>query len=112
ENVAHPVQGFHVVFERWAPEQPDLRDIRRAKARLAALAFDRFDHRRFFAADVGAGAAAQVDRRNRARRVRTQRRDLVLEDLAAAVILVAKVDVDLVDADGPGGDQRALGKAG
>ena len=43
-------------------EEADLRDVRRAQPRHAALALDRLDHRRLFAADVGAGAAAQVDR--------------------------------------------------
>ena len=60
-DVAHPVQRLQVVLERRPAEQADLRDVRRAQARHAALAFDRFDHRRLFAADVGAGAAAQLD---------------------------------------------------
>ncbi len=64
ENVAHPVQRLHVVLERGTAEQADLRHVRRAQARLAALALDRFDHRGLFAADVRAGAASQMDRRN------------------------------------------------
>ena len=47
----------------------------------------------------------------RVRRIRLQRRDLALEDRAAAVILVAQVDVDRVDADRPRRDQRAFEKA-
>src|SRR6202011_1178761 len=92
-------------------EQADLRDVGRAQAGLTALAFDRLDHRRLFATDVGAGAATQMDDRDRARWVGTQRRDLVFEDLAATVIFVAKVDIDLADTDGPGRDQRAFEKA-
>ena len=61
EDLAHPVQRLEVVLQRRPAEQADLRDVRRAQPRHAALAFDRFDHRRLFAADVGAGAAPQDD---------------------------------------------------
>ena len=111
QDLAHPVQRLHVVLERRASEETDLRDVRRAQPRHAALAFDRFDHRRLFAADVGAGAAPQVDRRQRARRIGLQRRDLALQDLAAAGVLVAQVDVDFGDADRPRGDERAFEEA-
>ena len=111
EDLAHPVQRFHVVLERRPAEQANLRDVGRTQARLAALALDRLDHRGLFAADVGACASAQMDRRNRARRIRLQRRDLLLRSLAAAVVLVAKVDIDLRDADRPGRDQRTFEEA-
>ncbi len=111
EDGAHPVQRLHVVLERGPAEEADLGDVGRPQARLAALALDRLDHRRLFAADVGAGAAPKVNRRQRARRVGLQRRDLLLEDRAAAVVLVAQIDVDRLDADRPGGDQRAFEKA-
>ena len=65
------------------PKRPDLRDVRRAQPRHAALAFDRLDHRRLLAADVRAGTAAQVDRRQRARRIGCERGDLAGEDRAA-----------------------------
>ena len=42
-------------------EQPDLDRERRLVARLAALALDRLEQRRLLAADVGAGAAPQLD---------------------------------------------------
>src|SRR3984893_10259111 len=61
DDVAHPVERLHGLLEGRAAEQPDLRDIRRTMARQAALALDRFDHRGFFAADIGAGAAAQIN---------------------------------------------------
>src|SRR6516162_8418045 len=61
DNVAHPEQRLDILFERRAAEQADLRDIRRTMPRQAALTFDRFDHRGFFAADICAGAAAQMD---------------------------------------------------
>ena len=111
DDVAHPMERFHVVLERRPPEEADLRDVRRAQPRLAAFALDRLDHRGLFAADVGAGAAAKMNRRQRARRIRLQRRDLALENRAAAVILVAQVDVDLGDAHRPRGDERAFEEA-
>src|SRR5688500_1116234 len=51
-----------------------------------------------------------MNRRNGVWRVGVQRRDLALEDLAAAVILVAKINVDGIDADRPGCDQSAFEK--
>ena len=62
EDVAHPEERLHVVLERRAAEEAHLRDVRRTQSRHPALAFDRLDHRRLFAADVRAGAAPQVDR--------------------------------------------------
>ncbi len=90
------------------PKRPDLRDVRRAQPRHPALALDRLDHRRLFAADVGAGAAAQMQARQRARRIRLELRDRLLEDRAARGVLVAQIDVDVVDAHRPRGDQRAF----
>src|ERR1700682_2358320 len=63
QDVAHPVQRFHVVLERGTPEESHLRDVWRTKARHATLAFDRFDHGRLFAADVRSGAAPQMNSR-------------------------------------------------
>src|SRR5439155_18796565 len=53
-------------------------EVGRAQPRFAALAFNRFDHRGLFAADVGTGTAAQENRRNRAWRIRLQRGDFGL----------------------------------
>ena len=111
QDFAHPVQRLHVVLERGPVEKPDLGDVGRAQPRHAALALDRLDHRRFLAADVGARAAAKMDRRQPARRIRPQRPDFPFQDRAAAVVLVAKIDVDLVDADRPGRDKRSFYKA-
>ena len=41
DDVAHPVHRLDVLLERRAAEQADLRDVRRAMARQAALALDR-----------------------------------------------------------------------
>jgi hypothetical protein len=61
DDVANPEQGLDVLLERRAAEQADLRHVRRAVSWQPALAFDRLDHRGFFSANVGAGAAANVD---------------------------------------------------
>ena len=54
-------QRLDVVDDRRLAEQPDLDRERRLVARLAALALDRLEQRRLLAADVGAGAAADLD---------------------------------------------------
>ena len=69
DDVAHPVERLEVVLQRGPAEQADLRDVGRAHARFAALALDALDHRGLLAADVGAGAAPQLDARQRAGRI-------------------------------------------
>src|SRR3546814_21015021 len=61
DNVAHPPQGLDVVDQGRPAEHTALRHVGRAVARQAALALDALDHRGLLAADVGAGAAAQID---------------------------------------------------
>src|ERR1700694_2298799 len=63
DDLPHPVHRLHVVLEGGTVEEAYLSDVRRAQARHAALALDRLDHRRLFAADVRSGAAAHVNRR-------------------------------------------------
>ncbi len=117
DDVAHPVQGLDVVLERGPAEQPDLSDVGRAQPRQAAPALDRLDHGRLLAADVGPGAAPQLDARQRPGRARGQRRrglqprELALEQGAQAVVLVTQVDPYRLDAHGPGGNQHALERA-
>src|SRR6267143_424003 len=111
DDLAHPVHRLQVVLERGTVEEADLRDVRRAQARHAALALDRLDHRRLFAADVRPGAAAHVNRRQRARRAVFQPQQFLFQNRTAASIFVPEVDVDLAHARAPGGDQHALEKA-
>src|SRR5262249_29509483 len=59
-DVAHPVERLDVLLERGTTEQAPLRHVGWPVARQSALALDRFDHRRLFAADVGAGATAKM----------------------------------------------------
>ena len=61
QDVEHVDQGLDVVDHGRLAEEADLRRERRLRARLAALAFDRVEERRLLAADVGAGAAADLD---------------------------------------------------
>ena len=76
--------------------------------RIAALALDRFDHGAFFAADVGAGAAPQIEPRVLGEARRLELGDLALQDLEHRRILVAHVDEDLLGLHRPGRDQHAL----
>ena len=67
-------QRLDVVDDRRLAEQPDLDRERRLVARLAALALDRLEERRLLAADVGAGAAPELDVEVEARARRCRRR--------------------------------------
>ena len=78
---------------------------------VAALAFDAFNHGRLFAADVGTSATAQINGRQRARRIGLQSRDFMLQNGAAAVVFVAQINVASVYADHLRGDQHAFQKA-
>ena len=60
-------QRLDVVHDGRLAEQPDLDRERRLVARLAALALDRLEEGRLLAADVGAGAAAELDVEGEAR---------------------------------------------
>ena len=74
----------------------------------AALAFDRLDHGALFAADVGAGAAANVQLGVLGEAGRLELGDLLLQDLDNGGVFVADVDEDLLGLDGPRGNQRAF----
>jgi hypothetical protein len=65
------------------------------------------DHRRFLAADIGAGAAADESAAVRTAD-RPAARRFLFQDRAASVVFVAQVNIDFVDADRPRGDERAF----
>jgi hypothetical protein len=94
------------MIEGGAAEQSDLGDIGRAIARITPLAFDRFDHRRFLAADIGAGAATKLDIALLDDAGLLQRRDFVRQDVQHRRIFVAHIEIDALGLDRPGGDQR------
>ena len=57
----HRRVALRVVDRRRLAVQAEIRRERRLEARLALLAFERLEQRRFFAADVGAGADERVE---------------------------------------------------
>src|SRR5215469_14271787 len=63
DDVAPPIERFDVVDQGRPAEEADLRRKRRLVAWQPALALDAFEHRRFLAADIGAGAAPQMQLR-------------------------------------------------
>ena len=108
DDVANPEQRLDVLHQRRPAEHADLRDVRRAMPRQPALALDRFDHRGFFAADVGAGAAPQMHFRVRRETRRFRLRDLVEQHQAQFGIFVAQIEEDFLRLDHPGGEQHAF----
>src|SRR5208282_6508377 len=74
----------------------------------SALALDRFDHRRLFAADVGARAAPQVDWRQAARRVGLKRPEFPLQNRSTCGVFVAQIDINFVDVNRPRRDEHTL----
>src|SRR6185436_21171545 len=96
--------------ERRTAEEANLCEVRGAKTRFAALAFNRFDHRRFFAADVRARASSKMESWNPARRGFQKAVELALQNGAAAVILVAQVDINVIDPHRPARNDRTLEK--
>src|SRR5580658_6589763 len=110
DNLPHPMEGLHVVFEGGAAKQPDLRHIGWTQPGLATLSLDGFDHRGFLATDIGAGATPKINRRNLAGRIFLKLSDLTLQDRPATVILIAEVNINRVYADRPCRNQRAFEK--
>ena len=105
----HVDQRLDVVDERRAAEQADLDGERRLVAGLAPVALDRVEDRRLLAADVGAGAAADLDVEGAARGPSRRRRgspaaratvDGVLQARRARRVLAPQVDVAVLGADG------------
>src|SRR4029077_15215743 len=102
------MERLDILVEGRTAEQPDLGDIRRPVARIAALAFDRFDHRRLFAANIGAGAAAKLDLTRLDQAGVFERGDLTGEDVQYCWILIAHIEVDALGIDRASRDQRAF----
>src|SRR5262249_47195881 len=100
--------GLDVLLEGWTPEQADLRDVRRAVARQAALALDRFNHRRLLAADVRACAAAQMQLGVRRKSRLLHLLDFIQQHQTYFGIFVADVDVCFLCLDDPSGNEHAL----
>src|SRR4051794_11383142 len=60
QDVGDLRDGFDVVDGGRAAVKTDVRGERRLEARLALLAFEAFEQRSFFAADIGAGAMVEI----------------------------------------------------
>ena len=66
DNLGNVDEGLDVVDHGWLAKQPALGRERRLIARLAAVTFDRIEKSGFFAANVGARAAADFDVKGKA----------------------------------------------
>ena len=108
--------GFHVVDDRGLAPKALLGRIGRAVAGLADIAFDKVDERGLFAADIGAGAPADLDIEAEGRAQDLVSQETLLFGLGDGLaqprggqgIFVADVDEALAGADGIGADDHAL----
>ena len=80
-------------------------------ARQAALALDRFDHRRFFAADISAGAAAQMDFGVVGKTGGLDLGDLFEQKQDHFGIFIADIEISVGGLDDPCRDQHAFDEA-
>ena len=112
----HDGNGFDIVDGRRATVEAGVRGKWRLEARLALLALQALQQGRFLAADIGAGAAMDVNVEvpARAAGVPADQSGLVglvdrgLQPLGLAVEFAADVDVRGIRAHGETGDQAAL----
>ena len=114
-DVGHLRDGLDIIHGGRAAVEAHIGGERRLQPRLALLAFEAFEQRRLFAADVGAGAVMHDD-------VEVETVDVVLADelcvigllhrgfepLALADEFAAHIDVAMVHAHGGAGDQTAF----
>src|SRR6266404_6208033 len=117
DNVLHVAKGLDVVHDRRAHvETEHRREVGRLDPRIRALAFERFNQARFLAADVGAGAAVDVnlDVEPGAEHVAPEEISLsrildgALENLRALGELTADVDVGCLCTERETRDQDSL----
>ena len=117
DDVLHVAKRLDVVHDRRAHvETEHRRKIRRLDARIGALAFERFDQAGFFAADVGAGAAMDVNLHVEAgaenifpeKIFRARFFDGAFEDFRAFGKFAADVDVGGVHVEREAGDEHPL----
>src|SRR5688500_18351986 len=104
DDVTYPEQRLDIVDQRGQAEQPDLERVWWLMSRQAALALDAFQQRGFLAADIGAGATTNVDRRAAGR----QLGEFEGKHLDRRRVFVAQVDIDIGRIDDMSADQRAL----
>src|SRR5262249_27617765 len=110
DDVAHPAEGLDVVAQGRAAKEPDLGREGWSLARQSALALNAFEHRRFFAADIGAGATAEMDLCVWRQVGGLDCGDLPVEDGAALRVFVTQIDVNVSRLDHPSRDQHPFEK--
>ncbi len=118
QDAATAGERLDVVDDGRLADEPGVHRERRPVARLAAVAFERFDERRLLAADVGAGAHPDLDVEIEAGRRRTmscpagrswRRRSSTSSRCGPQVgVLAAQVEDARRRADGAGRDRHAL----
>ena len=115
-DLEHVEERLDVVHDRRLAEEADLDRERRLVARLAAVALDRLEERRLLAADVRAGADAQLDVEREAgaqdvvaeQPARARLRERVLEPRVRERVLGAHVDEAVLAAGRVRGDRHRL----
>src|SRR5271154_3783867 len=112
----HGAERFHVVDHRGATVQADDGGEWRLDARIAALAFERFHQRGFFAALVGAraGVGREVEIKTAAENIFAEKAfgvgfgDRGFQDVNNVAIFAADVGIALIGTDGAAGDHHAF----
>src|SRR5277367_781037 len=112
----HGAERFHIVDHRGAAVQADDGGKGRLDARIAALAFERFHQRGFFAAFVGAraGVGREVEIKSAAENILAEKAfgvgfgDRGFQDVNNVAIFAADVGVALIGTDGAAGDHHAF----
>ena len=116
-NVPHMAQGLHIVDDGRALVQAEHgRKIRRLDSRVRAFALQRLDHARLLAANVGAGAAVDVDLARIAGTENVRPDQVLCARLGDGLFenprpfrkLAADVDIRLHHLVGPAGDHDPL----
>ena len=107
-DACDPFQRLDVMHQRWPPKDTDLRHKGRTVAGQTTLALDALDHRAFFAADISARAATQIDVTLRNQTSLFQLGDFYSQDMQNRRVFVAHVDKAGFRLDRPRRDQHPL----
>ena len=107
-DIRHPVEGFHVVDQGGPPEKSRLGGVGRPVSRQAPLSLYALQHAAFLAADIGAGAAPQMDPDAFGEAFLRHRFDFPLEQRMDMGILVPQIDINVLGFDDRGGKQGAV----
>ena len=103
-NPRHPMQRFDIMHQRWATKNADLCNKRGTVTWQATLAFDGFDHRAFFATDIGPCPTAQINVTWRDKTRLLQCRNLSTQNMQNGWIFITHVNERFFRLDRPCGD--------